>query len=53
MKKADACRALYALIVGDDEAATGNVSIKPLRMQGEQKAVAERDVPAILAAADR
>ena len=53
MKKADACGARYALIVGDDEAATGNVSIKPLRMQGEQKAVAERDVPAILAAADR
>ncbi len=51
MKKADACGARYALIVGDDEAATGTVAIKPLRMQGEQKAVAERDVPASLAAA--
>ncbi len=53
MKKADACGARYALIVGDDEAATGIVAIKPLRMQGEQKAVAERDVPASLAAATR
>jgi len=53
MKKADACGARYALIVGDDEAATGTVAIKPLRMQGEQKAVAERDVPAAFAAATR
>ncbi len=53
MKKADACGARYALIVGDDEAATGTVAIKPLRMQGEQKAVAERDVPASLTAATR
>jgi len=53
MKKADACGARYALIVGDDEAATGTVAIKPLRLQGEQQAVAERDVPASFAAATR
>ncbi len=51
MKKADACGARFALIVGADEAATGTVAIKPLRTQGEQKAVTERDVPACLAAA--
>jgi histidyl-tRNA synthetase len=36
MKKADSSGARYALIVGDDEAAAGEVSIKPLRESGEQ-----------------
>ena len=31
MKKADASRARYAVIIGDDEAAAGQVSMKPLR----------------------
>ena len=31
MKKADASAARYAIILGDDEAATGEVSVKPLR----------------------
>ena len=36
MKKADASRARYALIIGDDEAAAQQVSIKPLRDGAEQ-----------------
>lgn len=36
MKKADASGARYALIIGDDEAAAGEVSVKPLRELAEQ-----------------
>lgn len=39
MKKADASRARYAVIIGDDEAAAGQVSLKPLRGAGEQMRV--------------
>lgn len=39
MKRADASGAAYALIIGDDEAHTGTVAIKPLRGGGEQFAV--------------
>jgi histidyl-tRNA synthetase len=37
MKKADASGARYAVIVGDDEAAAGQVSLKPLRGEGGQQ----------------
>jgi histidyl-tRNA synthetase len=37
MKKADASGARYAVIVGDEEAGSGVVSVKPLREAGEQK----------------
>jgi histidyl-tRNA synthetase len=37
MKKADASGARHAIIVGDDEAAAGEVTVKPLRAQGEQR----------------
>lgn len=40
MKKADASGARYAVIIGDDEAAAGEASIKPLRAEGEQRRVA-------------
>jgi len=40
MKKADASAARYAVIIGDDEAAAGEVAIKPLRGEGEQQRVA-------------
>ncbi|MDD5389683.1 MAG: histidine--tRNA ligase [Gallionellaceae bacterium] len=40
MKKADASGARYAMIIGDDEAAAGEVTIKPLRGEGEQQRVA-------------
>ncbi|MEP7328575.1 MAG: histidine--tRNA ligase [Betaproteobacteria bacterium] len=53
MKKADASGAWYALIIGEDEAAAGTVSIKPLRMQGPQSTAAEGDVSARLAPAAR
>jgi histidyl-tRNA synthetase len=36
MKKADASGARYAVIIGDDEAAAGEISVKPLRELGEQ-----------------
>ena len=36
MKKADASGALAAVIIGDDEAQAGEVSVKPLRSPGEQ-----------------
>ncbi|OIQ77609.1 histidine--tRNA ligase [mine drainage metagenome] len=36
MKKADTSLARYAVIIGDDEAAAGEVTVKPLRLAGEQ-----------------
>ena len=36
MKKADASRARYAVIIGDDEAAAGEVTLKSLRIEAEQ-----------------
>jgi len=36
MKKADASGARFAVIVGDDEAGAGEVTIKPLRRLEEQ-----------------
>jgi histidyl-tRNA synthetase len=50
MKKADASGARFALIIGDDEAAAGIVAVKPLRVTGEQVAVAAGDVAARLEA---
>ena len=39
MKKADASRARFAVIIGDDEAATQQVTLKPLRGTAEQSRV--------------
>ncbi len=39
MKKADASRARYAVIIGEDEAAAGELSLKPLRQAGEQQRI--------------
>jgi histidyl-tRNA synthetase len=50
MKKADASRARYALVIGDDEAARGVVGVKPLREAGEQESVAVDALAARLAA---
>ena len=44
MKKADASGARYAVIIGDDEAGAGEVSLKPLRELGEQMRVALESV---------
>jgi histidyl-tRNA synthetase len=38
-KRADASGAQLAIVVGDDEAAAGAVTVKPLRAQGEQERV--------------
>ena len=56
MKKADASLARYAVIIGDDEAAVEEVTIKPLRadanqlgnQQGEQRRVALSDAADLL-----
>jgi histidyl-tRNA synthetase len=45
MKKADASRALLAVIVGDDEAANAEVSIKPLREESEQARISIAQAP--------
>lgn len=37
MKRADASGAAYAVIIGDDEAAAGEVTLKLLREEGEQR----------------
>jgi histidyl-tRNA synthetase len=49
MKRADASGARHALIVGEQEAAAGVVSIKPLRDAGEQRAVGLAELAADLA----
>jgi histidyl-tRNA synthetase len=48
MKKADASGARYAVIIGDDEAAAGEVSVKPLRMEGEQRRIALAELSKII-----
>ncbi len=48
MKRADASNARHALIIGDDEAAAGRVAVKPLRGDGEQRAMAPDELPACL-----
>ncbi len=44
-KKADKSGAAFAAIIGDDEAARGDVSLKPLRLEREQQTVT---VPALI-----
>jgi len=44
MKKADASGARLAVIIGDDEAAAGTATVKPLRGQGEQYTVAQAEL---------
>ena len=45
MKKADASGAQYAVIIGDDEAQTGQATLKPLRVEGEQVRVVQNELP--------
>lgn len=45
MKRADRTGAAIALILGEDELASGTVSLKPLRGQGEQQRFAVADLP--------
>ena len=42
MKKADASGAQFAVIIGDDEAAAGEVTLKPLRATGDQPSEQKR-----------
>ncbi|NTV96811.1 MAG: histidine--tRNA ligase [Thiobacillus sp.] len=48
MKKADASGARYAVIIGDDEAAAGEASVKPLRGEGQQQRVNLAGLAAII-----
>ena len=50
MKKADASGARLAIIIGDDEATAGSVSIKHLRESGDQVTVPVGDIVARFAA---
>jgi histidyl-tRNA synthetase len=52
MKRADVSGAQYAILIGDDEAASGTASVKPLRGAGEQFAVPVTGLAARLAASD-
>ncbi|MBP8265175.1 MAG: histidine--tRNA ligase [Zoogloea sp.] len=49
MKRADVSGAPFAVVIGDDEAAVGEVSLKPLRDGGEQIRIAMDVLPATLA----
>ncbi|MBS0554230.1 MAG: histidine--tRNA ligase, partial [Proteobacteria bacterium] len=49
MKKADGSGAAVALVIGEDEAAAGEVGIKPLRGPGAQQRVALEALPETLA----
>ncbi|WP_295884306.1 histidine--tRNA ligase [uncultured Thiohalocapsa sp.] len=51
-KKADKSGARVALILGDDEAAQGTVSVKPLRGGGEQRTLSFEEAVATLRDAD-
>ncbi|MEW5248242.1 histidine--tRNA ligase [Microbulbifer discodermiae] len=48
MKKADKSGADYALIIGQDEAATGRVTVKDLRSGEPQQTLALAELPALL-----
>ena len=48
MKRADASGARFALVIGDDEAQAGQVSLKPLRDQQDQVRVLPADLPALM-----
>jgi len=47
-KKADKSGALFALILGEDEAAAQQIGIKPLRTEGQQENIAWQALPARL-----
>ncbi|WP_250459907.1 histidine--tRNA ligase [Microbulbifer litoralis] len=49
MKKADRSNADFALIIGEDEAAAGQVTVKFLRADEPQQTVALAELPALLA----
>jgi histidyl-tRNA synthetase len=49
-KRADKSGALYALVIGDDEAAHGQVMFKPLRSDAEQESLPQQDAAGRLGA---
>ncbi|HMM76669.1 MAG TPA: histidine--tRNA ligase [Gammaproteobacteria bacterium] len=50
MKRADRSGAQFALILGGEELASGTVSLKPLRGQGEQRRIAREELAPTLSA---
>ena len=50
LKRADKSNALFALILGEQELADGNIGLKPLRSTEDQISVAMDEVAATLAA---
>lgn len=53
MKKADASLARYAILIGEEEAAAGEVSLRPLREAGEQRRLSTQAAIAQLTEAER
>ncbi len=53
LKKADASQARYAILIGEEEAAAGEVSLKPLRTAGEQRRLSPQAAIALLTEAER
>ena len=49
MKKADASEAAVAIVIGEDEAAAGEVGLKPLRGGGAQQRVTLEALPEAMA----
>ncbi len=47
-KRADRSGATIALVIGDDEAEQGKVTLKPLRGDGEQQVLAQQDIAGYL-----
>jgi histidyl-tRNA synthetase len=48
MKRADASGAPLAIVIGDDEAAAGEVSVKLLRESGEQRRISAEDAATVV-----
>jgi histidyl-tRNA synthetase len=48
MKKADASGAQFAIIIGDDEAQSGQATLKPLRSEGEQIKISQAELPQMI-----
>ncbi|HTD90818.1 MAG TPA: histidine--tRNA ligase [Burkholderiales bacterium] len=48
LKKADASGARFAVIIGDNEAAAGTLTVKPLRYAAEQRTVTLQDAVALV-----
>ena len=49
-KRADRSGALFALVIGDSEAAQQQAVVKPLRSDAEQESLSQQDIAGVIAA---